>query len=88
LVHVVLEDRDPAMLAVAAGALGQIGDVRAVEVLSTIAQDQSSHEPGAVQARVAFTLHTLQKNKRHREDVRKAAASALKQIKSSRRKSR
>jgi len=88
LLHVVLEERDLTVLEVAARALGQIGDVRAVEVLITMAQDQGNHEPGAIQAKVAFTLHTFQKNKGYREDVRKAAASALKQIKSSRRKSR
>jgi len=88
LLHVVLEERDLTVLEVAARALGQIGDVRAVEVLITIAEDQGNNEPGAIKARVTFTLHALQKKKAYREDIRKAAASALKQIQSSRRKSR
>lgn len=87
LLHVVLEDRDLAMLEVAASALGQIGDVRAVEVLITIARDPGYHESEVIQSKVALTLQTLQKNQGYREEIRKAAASALKQITSSRRKS-
>jgi HEAT repeat protein len=97
LLNLYFKERDLAVGVPVCKALGQIGGDRAVEALISVLEDQSTTEEHEIalaraaraleeigDARAVEPLRAVQMNRAHRSFVREAAASALKQIKSSR----